>query len=62
MLHRINDVCDSEAIAWQMLSRLAVAIIRKGGPEQAYAESRVDPTKTDAQTEGDLATRMVELD
>ncbi len=62
MLHRINDVCDSEAIAWQMLSRLAVAITRKEGPEQAYAESRADPNKEADQTEGDLATRLTELD
>jgi lambda family phage portal protein len=62
MLHRINDVCDSEAIAWQMLSRVAIAILRKQGPEVAYDESREDPTKSDDQLEGDMATRMTELD
>ena len=58
MLHRINDVCDSEAISWQLLSRMAVAIIREDGPELAAAESVTDPTnKTN-----DLSTRLTELD
>ena len=58
MLHRINDVCDSEAISWQLLSRMAVAIIRENGPEQGYNESVDDPTNKT----GDLATRLTELD
>ena len=62
MLHRINDVCDSEAIAMQMLSRLAVSITRDQGAEEGYTQSREDPNKTTEQTEGDLATRMTELD
>jgi len=62
MLHRINDVCDSEAIAWQLLSRMAVAITREQGPEQAYTESKEDPNKTTEDLEGDLATRLTELD
>jgi len=62
MLHRINDVCDSEAIAWQMLSRLAIAIIREEGAAQAYTESRADPNKETGELEGDLATRLTELD
>lgn len=62
MLHRINDVCDSEAIAWQLLSRLAISIIRQQGPEQTYTESREDPNKTASELEGDLATRLTELD
>ena len=61
MLHRINDVCDSEAIAWQMLSRMAIAVIREQGPEQAYSESREDPNKGTDELEGDLATRLTEL-
>lgn len=28
MFHRLNDVCDSEAIAWQLLSRFAVIVNR----------------------------------
>jgi lambda family phage portal protein len=62
MLHRINDICDAEAIAWQLLSRMAVSIIREQGPDIAYEESREDPTKSSDELEGDLATRMTELD
>ncbi|MBA7609796.1 hypothetical protein ES703_16990 [subsurface metagenome] len=62
MLHRISDVCDSEAIAWQLLARLAVSITRKEGPEQAQVESREDPNKKTDELEGDLATRLTELD
>ncbi len=62
MLHRINDVCDSEAIAWQLLSRIAASITREQGPETAFVESRDDTDKTAEQKEGDLATRISELD
>jgi len=57
MLHRINDVCDSEAIAMQMLSRIAVSITREMGPEQAYEESVEDPNKT----EDEVASMLTEL-
>jgi capsid protein len=63
MLHRINDVCDSEAIAWQMLSRMAISITREEAPRKAYAESAVDTSKSGtAESEGDPATRIHELD
>ena len=62
MLHRINDVCDSEAIAWQLLSRIALSITREQGPELAYTESKEDENKSANELEGDLATRLVELD
>ncbi len=62
MLHRLNDICDSEAIARQMLSRIAVSIEREQGPEQGYTESKADPNKTTDSTEGDAATRVTELD
>lgn len=39
MFHRINDVCDSEALAWQLLSRMAVCITREEAAAGAYAES-----------------------
>lgn len=61
MLHRINDVCDSEAIAWQLLARLAISVTREQGPELAYTESREDPNKTSNELAGDMATRMTEL-
>ncbi len=60
MLHRINDVCDSEAVAWQILSKLAVSVIREGGPELAYAASGADPSASGSDT--DLTTRLTELD
>lgn len=60
MLHRINDVCDSEAIAWQMLSRFAVAIEQEGAAEAAFGTSKEDATKTT--TEGSLTSRVHELD
>lgn len=62
MLHRINDVCDSEAIAWQLLARLAVSVTREDGEAIAYVESRDDTDKTTTDKEGDLATRISELD
>jgi len=62
MLHRINDVCNSEAIAWQMLARYAVAVTRHAGPEQGYLESMADDKKADGSLEGDTATRITELD
>lgn len=42
MLHRINDVCDSEASAWQLLSRMAVAITRKDAAAAAMNTSEAD--------------------
>ena len=62
MLHRINDVCDSEAIAWQLLARLAVSITNANAPEEAHTMSREDPNKSGDELEGDLATRLTELD
>jgi capsid protein len=62
MLHRINDVCDSEAVAWQMLSRLAISVTREKGDQQGHAESIADPNKPNAAAEGDVAARLIELD
>jgi len=57
MLHRINDVCDSEAIAWQLLARLALSITREAGPQIGQEESTEDPGAS-----GDeLAVRITEL-
>lgn len=51
MFHRINDVCDSEAIAWQLLARFAITISRDGGPALGHAESKEDPKfQEEAQT------------
>lgn len=62
MLHRINDVCDAEAIAWQMLARFAISINRNNAANQAYVESIADPEKTGSNTSGDIATRVHQLD
>ena len=42
MLHRINDICDAEAIARQMLSHLCLSVTRQDAPVSAYNESTVD--------------------
>ncbi len=60
MLHRINDVCDSEAIAWQLLARMAVSITREDGGQLGYNESKADPDLKD--TDGKLSTRLTEID
>lgn len=69
MLHRLGDVLDSEAIAWQLLARLAVAINREGGASLAFQESAKDEDGRDpgsgATSEGgdaDVADRYHEID
>lgn len=57
MLHRINDTCDSEAIAMQLLSRIAVSVTREGGPEEGFNGSSEDETANNT----DLALRLTEL-
>jgi lambda family phage portal protein len=39
MIHRLNDTCDSEAIAWQLLAKFAFTCYRDQGPRRAYEES-----------------------
>ena len=46
MLHRINDICDAEAIARQMLAHLAMTVTRNEGPAAAYSESKADTRDT----------------
>jgi lambda family phage portal protein len=46
MLHRINDICDAEAIARQMLAHLAMTVTRGEGPAAAYGESTADTQDT----------------
>ena len=62
MLHRINDVCDSEAIAMQLLARLAVSVTRDAGEQLAYTESKEDPNKSGTDTTGQLGARLMELE
>jgi lambda family phage portal protein len=61
MLHRINDVCDSEAIAWQMLARIAISVSRSNAQLDAFQQSTADPEQA-GNTEGRPSTRVTELD
>lgn len=51
-LHRLSDIADSEAIAWQTQSRVALQINRKDGAPVASSVSKADPSVTD--TEGKI--------
>lgn len=69
LINRINDVCDSEAIAWQLLSKFAVSISRQNGPELAYEESSQDQAAESATSApasedyvADVSDRIVDLD
>lgn len=62
MLHRINDICDSEAIAWQLLARIAVSITRNKAGELAFNESSADPDASTTTDDKDLASRITQLD
>lgn len=65
MLHRLMDVCDSEAQAWQIMTKFAVSITREGGPMLNFGESTAK-----ADVEGDLdddddyelASRIVDVE
>ncbi len=60
-LHRVNDVCDSEAIAWQLLSRVAISMIRKNGPKLGYDESEEDTSRSGDDFDDDTDRRITEL-
>lgn len=62
MLHRINDACDSEVLAMQLLARLAFAIKTEGGQPWAQETSRDDPEQASSEEEGDVSTRLHEFD
>ena len=59
MLHRLNDILDSEALSWQMLARMAVAITSDA---EQNPDSRIDGdigddwNPLDQIVEGDYAT------
>lgn len=48
MLHRINDVCDSEAAAWQLLSRIALTINEDDQRQVGFNASVSDPQTSEA--------------
>lgn len=58
-IHRINDVCDSEAAAWQLLSRIALSITREEAEHKGFNESKPDPTRTE---DGQPANRIEQFD
>jgi len=49
MFHRLNDILDAEAVAWQLLARFALAVYRDEAAQQAKLESAEDANKTEAQ-------------
>jgi len=59
MIHRISSVCDSEAIAWQLLSKVSFAITREQGSAVAYSESEAESS---ADQPPDMAGRFSEYD
>ena len=59
-IHRINDVCDSEAIAWQSLARFALTISRDNGPELAFQQS--GPDTADSGKDTDPINRVIDLE
>jgi len=61
MLHRVNDVCDSEAIAWQLLARHALLLTREQGPERGFVESAAAADKPAAAV-GNPSARVTEMD
>lgn len=62
MLERINDVCESEAVAWQLLSRMALIVEKEGAATESNLVSKADPNKDQSNTQGDLTTRLSTLD
>lgn len=46
-LDRLNDICDAEAVAWQIQSRMALILEREDGPPIASTISREDPASND---------------
>jgi lambda family phage portal protein len=57
MFHRINDVCDSEAISWQILSRIALAITKEDGSSFGANFGQADTSAEDK----DAAQRVVDI-
>jgi len=45
LIHMLNDILTSEAISWQLQSRLALIINRNAGPEAGYSETTDDTDK-----------------
>lgn len=60
VIHRLNDVLDSEAIAWQQLARLSVAVTTEAGGALGRSLSEADDDGKDQPP--DLADRVQDLE
>lgn len=60
LIHRLTDVLDSEAIAWQQLARFVLAFEMEGGPQKGFAKSEADDDGRDSPP--DLADRVVDIE
>lgn len=62
MMHRISDVCDSEAIAWQMQARVALISNRQGNPVFANAVGSARDENRSSGDEDPSGNQFTELD
>ncbi len=60
-IHRITDVVDSEALAWQLLARMAISITKQSQGLAALQSSIPDPSKSGDEG-GDYAARIHQFD
>ena len=58
MLHRINDVCDAEAIAWQTLARFVLVIQQESSQDNGFSVSETDTENSDASPITDRITDL----
>jgi len=61
-MDRVADIAESEAIAWQLLSRMGLIINEEDADQKGYLRSKADPAKASSDTEGHLATRITQTD
>jgi capsid protein len=59
-LHRLEDIANSEAIAWQMQSRIAVSVTRKSGPPTTGEGNRENPNRS-AEDGDSVQPRIVDV-
>jgi capsid protein len=64
MLFRISDVCDSEALAWQILARVALRLYHEDMGTGVEGMGVLDPSTggEDASVTGEVAVRVHEFD
>lgn len=60
IVHRINDVLDAEAIAWQILSRMSFSHNAAGAADAAYETSAEDPAQ--AGRDGQASMRITNFE